>query len=296
MPNTGISGTNNNKTINVRDEQLTFLVLTNSVIIDKKDIYASLYDKGASIHYLIDKEGFQTQFANENEQTFTNGRSQFRDKNSLNKSAVNVMLINTGSEAYAAQQKNKLKAFLTDFRERNPKIDLKIDLLGLGEVAIAIKEGIEGEGKIFPRHEAPGKIFWQEMAQELAEQGFGLFIPTTFEQKAEVCVSPESSESVINDLQTKLREYGYALEVSGKYDKATEAWVTRFNHRYVPDAPNAHLWSKASQINLDNVLQYIFDKNYAMTQNLQSSIFKPVASAPDVDTVDTSSKIHFCAA
>lgn len=33
MPNTGISATNNNKTINVRDEQLTFLVLTNSVII-----------------------------------------------------------------------------------------------------------------------------------------------------------------------------------------------------------------------------------------------------------------------
>ncbi len=100
MPNNGISGTNNNKTINVRDEKLTFLILTNSVITDKKDIYAALYDKGASIHYLIDKEGFQIQFANENEQTFTNVRSQFRNKVSLNKFAVNLMFVNSGSEAY----------------------------------------------------------------------------------------------------------------------------------------------------------------------------------------------------
>ncbi len=56
-----------------------------------------------------------------------------------------------------------------------------------------------------------------------------------------------------------------------------------------PHATNAHLWSKASEINLDNVLNYIHNKTYAMTQNLQnSSLFRPVAPAPNDDTVNAS--------
>lgn len=293
MPTNGISGTNNNKTINVRNESLKFLILTNSVLTDKKDIYPALYDKGASIHYLIDKGGFQTQFANENEQTFTNGRSQFRKNVSLNKSAVSVMFINTGSEAYTKEQKDKLKAFLNDFRERNPEIDLKINLLGLGEVATIEKKDIpDGEGKIFPRHQAPGKIFWEELAEELAAQGFGLFIPTTSEQKAEVCISPMSPQCEIIDLQNKLRDYGYALEASGKYDEATKAWVTRFNQRYVPDATqtiDASIWSKASQLSLDHILNYINTKTNTVTQSANSANGFFTASAPteNTDEVDT---------
>lgn len=279
MPNnTGISGTNNNKTINNRDENIKFIVITNSVITDKDKILPALYDKGASIHYLIDKEGFQTQFANENEQTFTNGRSQFRKNSSLNQSAVNVMFVNSGYEAYTQEQKDKFKAYLEDFKQRNPKIDLKTSLLGLGEEAILIKDVPSGEGKIFPRHEAPGKLFFWE---ELAEQGFGLFLPTTPEQKTTICVSPDSSHEEILALQKNLQHYGYPIEASGIYDAATKAWVTRFNQHYVPNNTNEldALWTEASKLSLEYILPFI-PKNTAL--NTQSTLFKPIAPTPDV--------------
>ncbi len=292
-PQDEISNTTDNKILSIRKEPLQFLILTNSVTLTIEETLVALYNNGnsRSVHYLINKEGHQDLFALEKTLiSFTSGKSFFRGHHSLNQTAVSLMFLNSGNEAYTQAQKDKLLAFLKDFHERHPEVDLKNNLLGLGEVATIEKTDVpEGEGKIFPRHEAPGKIFWQEMAQELAEQGFGLFIPTTPEQKTEVCLSPASSEIEITALQKQLREYGYALEASGQYDAATKAWVTRFNHRYVPDTTiDASLWSKASKINLDNILDYIHNKTYPLTQSLQSSLFKPVSSASDEDTVDAS--------
>lgn len=274
MPNNGISGTNTNKTTNYRIEKPKFLVVTNSVSPTPEQAILALYRDGnsASIHYFIRKEGKQDQFHLEDNQAFTCGQSKFGEEVSLNKTAITVMFINNGNESYTQEQKDQFKAYLEDFKKRNPAIDLKINLLGLGEVATLTKADVpEGEGKIFPRHEAPGKLFFWD---ELAELGFGLFIPTTPEQKAESWVSPESSELEIKALQENLQNYGYALEASGKYDDATKAWVTRFNQRYVPDptqAIDASIWSKASQISLDNILNHIQENKKQVTQTLTSS-------------------------
>ncbi len=284
MPNNGISRTNTNKTTNYRmEEKPKFLVITNSVSPTPEKALLALYRDGnsASVHYFIRKDGKQDQFHLEDNQSFTCGRSKFGEEESLNKTAISVMFINTGNEAYTEEQKAKFKAYLADFKERNPHIDLKINLLGLGEVATQIKDVPEGHGKIFPRHEAPGKLFFWD---ELAALGFGLFVPTTAQQKAEICVSPTSPEAKILDLQTKLREYGYAIEASGIYDDATKAWVTRFNQRYVPDETNqldASLWSKASQLSLEYIQQYLNTKTNIATQ-LPSSpniFFNPSAPA-----------------
>ncbi len=59
-----------------------------------------------------------------------------------------------------------------------------MNLLSLSEAAYYVKDDVpEGHGKIFPRHEVPGKIFWEELVEELAKQGFDLFIPTTLNKK-----------------------------------------------------------------------------------------------------------------
>lgn len=275
MPTNGISETNNNKTINIREEEPKFLVITNSVLTDNKEIYFALYKKGASIHYLIDKEGYQTQFANENEQTFTNGCSYFRRNISLNKLAVNLMFVNSGNEPYTQEQRDKFIAFLKDFKIRNSNIDLKTNFLGLSEVAIIEKMVATGEGKIFPRHEAPGKIFWEGFVEELAKLGFGLFLSTTPVQKENIYTSPKSPQQEILVLQNKLRDYGYAIEASGIYDEATKAWVTRFNQRYVPGNTKEldALWTEASELNLDYQNHINAEKNIQTQLPLQARFF-----------------------
>ncbi|TLY47446.1 MAG: hypothetical protein E6K54_05985 [Gammaproteobacteria bacterium] len=300
-----ISGTTNNKTFKIRKKTVQFLILTNSVTPSIEETLLALYNKGdsRSVHHLINREGHQDQFAAEKTIiSFTSGTSSFRGNTSLNETAVHVMLLNTGSEAYTQEQKDKLVAFLKDFRIRHSEIDLKINLLGLGEVATSIgdvanneKQTLtEGEGTIFPRHQAPGKIFWQEMVKELAEQGFGLFIETTSEQKNTVCVSTASSTREITDLQNQLREYGYALQTSGHYDEATKAWVTRFNQRYVPDATlDDSIWSEASQINLDNIVNFISAKTHKVTQSSvsRSDFFTANAPVANTDEVDTQQQL-----
>jgi N-acetylmuramoyl-L-alanine amidase len=185
-----------------------------------------------------------------------------------------MMLINNAQSVFQEAQITKLIDFLQDLAQRYPNLDLKKDIAGLGEVAVQ-------NDQPFPRHIAPGKFFpWEQLAQ----QGFGLFLATTPEQKAEICVSPTSPEAKILDLQTKLRGYGYAIEASGIYDDATKAWVTRFNQRYVPDETNqldASLWSKASQLSLEYIQQYLNTKTNIATQ-LPSSpniFFNPSAPA-----------------
>lgn len=286
---TGISGTNDNKSMNYRPKgkKAKFLILTNSVLPTAEAAVDSLYNEGksASVHYFIDKNGHQDQFHSDENQSFTCGNSSFRKKVRLNEISVNLMFINTGDEAYPEKQKNKFIAFLKDFKKRHSKINLKTNLLGLGEVAIKEAELVkkdgksfyaltrkedgktiiglelkEGEGRIFPRHIAPGKIFWREFAEELAQLGFGLFKETTPEQKANILYSPDKgSERDIFALQKKLKKYGYAIEASGIYDEATKAWVTRFNQRYVPgnDEELDAFWTKASQISLDYVLKHM---------------------------------------
>ncbi len=285
MPTNGMSKTNDNKTFDIREAAVKFLILTNSVTPLIGETLVTLYNNGnsRSVHYLINKAGLQDQFAYESMQTFTNGKSYMRGNHSLNQTAVNVMLINSGNETYPKEQIAKFIKFASDFQERNPNIDLKIDFFGLGEVAYIKKEVSAGEGKIFPRHQAPGEIFWQQYAEKLAEKNIGLYIPTTYDQKTEICVSPASSQCEITELQNKLRDYGYAIEASGKYDEATKAWVTRFNQRYVPDATqtiDATIWSEASQLSLNHILNYIANTiTNTVTQSSSANNFF-IASAP----------------
>lgn len=283
MPNgNGISGTNNNKNSKPRTEQPNLVVLTYSVLPNLKETLFALNSRGASVHYIIEENGNQIQFTNDaTQQTFCCGKSEFRNQTSLNEISINMMLINDAASIFKQEQITKLIAFLQDLAQRYPSLDLKKDIAGLGEVAILKKEDVPaGEGKIFPRHIALGKDFpWKE----LADRDFGLFLETSETQKSEKYIDDKSTREKILALQGRLKEYGYGIETSGIYDEATKAWVTRFNQRYVPDATqqlDASLWSKASQLSLEHVLNYINENKKVVTQTLASSptsLFKPVA-------------------
>lgn len=282
MPNTnGISGTNTNKNSKPRTKPANLVVLTYSVSPDLEKTLITLNNRGASVHYIIEENGNQIQFTNDaTDETFCCGKSEFRGQTSLNQINISMMLINDAKSVFKQEQITKLIAFLQDLAQRYPHLDLKKDIAGLGEIAVQ-------KDQPSPRHIAPGKDFpWEQLAQ----QGFGLFLVTTAEQKAEIYISPTSSQQEISSLQNSLKAYGYAIVASGIYDDATKEWVTRFNQRYVPDATkqlDSSLWSKASQLSLEHVLSYINTKANIATQlpSSQNSFFNP-PSAPAANTMD----------
>lgn len=271
-----------NRDFKNRTQNLGLNVITYSVSTDLSTTLAALQNTGASIHYLIEENGNETVKLDEKTQvSFCCGKSKFRDKPSVNEYSISIMLMNDAQSPFKKEQIDTLIARLKSIKEAFPDLDLKKDIVGLGEVAVETNSSS-------PRHIAPGKFFpWQQ----LAEQDFGLFIPTSSEEKAKTCVSPASSELEIKALQENLQSYGYAIEASGKYDDATKAWVTRFNQRYVPDPTQAidtSIWSKASQISLDHIQQYVNAKTNGATQVAFSpgSLFnKPTAPAANTDEV-----------
>lgn len=256
--NIGISGTNNNKNSQPRTEGVDSVVLTYSVLPDLKETLFTLNKHGASVHYIIEEDGNQIQFANDlTQETFCCG-TDLEGSISHNQVSINVMLINDGESVFKENQIDKLIVFLQDIKGRYPHLDLRNRIRGLGEVAI--------KGGVFPHHIAPGKFFpWEQLAQS----SLGLFLSTTPEQKHKVYISPESSKEEILNLQLRLKlygqkfDYGYRyIEANGVYDDLMKAWVTRFNERYVP-APeggriiDVSLWSEASHLNL----KYIYESD-----------------------------------
>lgn len=149
-------------------------------------------------------------------------------------------------ENFPTLQIKKLIEFLRDVKTRYPNLDLKNNLVGLGEVAA--------------KHIAPGKLFpWKT----LAEHGFGQFIETTEAQRKKVKLSPGSEGEEVSILKKGLRNYGYDIEINDKWEHddksigSTSRWVTKFNDRYVPGQPTelACVWTEASEYCLAEILK-----------------------------------------
>ncbi|GAA5252563.1 hypothetical protein KNCP2_08510 [Candidatus Rickettsia kedanie] len=120
------------------------------------------------------------------------------------------MLINDAKSDFAEEQIEQLCKFLEDIKVRYPDLDLKHDLVGLGEVTV------NREGNA---HIASGSKFpWKE----LAEAGFGRYFETTQDQKSKVLLSPDSTGEQVDTLQTKLKAYGYGVESTSTFDQITQ--------------------------------------------------------------------------
>ena len=131
-------------------------------------------------------------------------------------------------------QIDQLVALLRDIRERCPDINLKTDLVGLGEVA--------------QKHIAPGPKFpWKV----LAEEGFGRFV--NYEDKSLDPLKMEEKKEEVKALQQKLQEHGYAIEVTGKLDDNTLGWIYKFNMHYVQEMHPPNQWSEASEFVLNEL-------------------------------------------
>ncbi|RYE06039.1 MAG: N-acetylmuramoyl-L-alanine amidase [Rickettsiaceae bacterium] len=224
----GISATNNSKFSEARklDTEVSCVVITYSVCQGSlEQTINTLHKNGTSVHYIIDQNGKQYQSVDDyTQKAYYAGLSSWKGQENVNEFAIGVMLINDGESKFTSEQKTAVTSLLKDIASRHPDINIKNDVIGLGEVAA--------------RHIAPGKhFFWQE----LAEDGIGQFFKTTEEQR-----QTPSTKTIIQT-QEELKFHGYGIEINGNLDEPTSNWYAKFNTRYVPEQEPSNTWTTASQ-------------------------------------------------
>ncbi|WP_375333586.1 N-acetylmuramoyl-L-alanine amidase [Candidatus Tisiphia endosymbiont of Xenochironomus xenolabis] len=236
--NNGISRTNHCKFSAPREGiEPSCVVLTYSVSPTLDQASIALQGRGASVHYIIDKDGNQYQYHNDLEsKTFFAGNSSWKGQKKVNDFGISIMLVNDSESNFTSSQIDRLKACLTDIKERYPDLNIKDDLVGLGEVA--------------EKHVAPGKLFpWKT----LAEDGFGKFIDTTKEQQEKILIRKDAQGETVSNVQSQLKNHGYNISVDGICGNKTVQWFEKFNARYVPKQELSNSWSEADQYVLDNL-------------------------------------------
>ncbi|WP_341750454.1 N-acetylmuramoyl-L-alanine amidase [Candidatus Tisiphia endosymbiont of Sialis lutaria] len=236
--NNGISNTNHCKFSAPREGiEPSCVVLTYSVSTTLDQALTALQERGASVHYIIDKDGKQYQYHNDLEsKTFFAGNSSWKGQEKVNDFGISIMFINDSKNEFTPSQIEKAKVCLTDIKERYPDLNIKDDLVGLGEVA--------------ERHVAPGKLFPWKI---LAEAGFGKFIDTTKEQQEKILICNGDQGKDVSKVQSLLKNHGYNISVDEKCGDKTVKWFEKFNARYVPEQELSNSWSEADQYVLDNI-------------------------------------------
>lgn len=245
IENNGISLTNDNKFSAPRPENVkpSCVVITYSVSETLNDTIAVLQKKGASVHYVIDTDGKQYQYHNDlTDKAFYAGKSSWKGKESVNDFGIGIMFINDAESGFTPEQIATAKNLLGDISARYPDLDIKHDLVGLGEVA--------------EKHIAPGKYFpWKD----LADAGFGQFPSRNQEGMSEeqmkelatkIMVKKDDKDDPIgyvSRMQAQLKNHGYDIKVTGECDDSTIKWFTKFNERYIPEQSPPDNWTEASQ-------------------------------------------------
>ncbi|MCC8483568.1 MAG: N-acetylmuramoyl-L-alanine amidase [Rickettsia endosymbiont of Labidopullus appendiculatus] len=236
--NNGISNTNHCKFSAPREGvKPSCVVLTYSVSPTLEQASIALQGRGASVHYIIDKDGKQYQYHNDLEsKTFFAGNSSWKGQEKVNDFGISIMLVNDSESNFTSSQIDTLKGCLTDIKKRYPDLNIKDDLVGLGEVA--------------ERHVAPGKLFPWKI---LAEDDFGNFIDTTKEQQEKILICKGDQGKDVSKVQSLLKKHGYNISVDEKCGDKTVQWFEKFNARYVPEQELSNVWSEADQYVLDNL-------------------------------------------
>ncbi len=230
-----ISTVNHNKLSAPRPEgaNITAIVLTYSVSSNITSTLTSLHQRGASVHYTINTDGFQDQHHLESSKAFAAGKSSWRGKASVNDYAISIMLINNSEDKFPAVQIEQLIKLVKDINVRH---ETTMEVVGLGEVNA--------------NHIAPGRLFpWNTLAD--ADIGVHFEIPSadtigitcycpmtpppSSDRAALKCLYNKESDQKIAAIQSDFKKLGYDIEVTGFYDKATEHVVEVFKARYMQE-------------------------------------------------------------
>lgn len=172
-----------------------------------------------SSHYLVYEDGRIVQMVREADRAWHAGRGSWGGRSDVNSFSIGIEIVNPGHELGYA-----------DFP--SAQIDAVIALcLDIGRRHDITPERVLAHSDVAPGRKAdPGEKFpWAT----LAAGGVGHFVePSPMTQGARL--GPGDEAAAVEELQSMLALYGYGIEISGLYDRATATVVEAFQRHFRP--------------------------------------------------------------
>ena len=186
-----------------------------------------------SSHYLIDGEGVIYQLVREEMRAWHAGDACWAGERDINSCSIGIEIQNQGAAlvkppAYGRAQMKAVVALSQDIVKRHNISPWRV--LAHSDVAPHRKQD-------------PGAHFDWEL---LAKKGIGFWVSE--EEISKGSLPTELSENTIKDVQLKLQNYGYELELTGELDERSRLVVTAFQRHYRPSQVDGKIDAQTIQI------------------------------------------------
>jgi N-acetylmuramoyl-L-alanine amidase len=172
-----------------------------------------------SCHYFVTEDGEIIQMVPESRRAWHAGNSVWEGVTDINSHSIGIEIVNPGDEwgyrDFPPLQMEAVRALSRDIVSR----------------CAVLPQHVLGHSDVAPlRKSDPGERFdWAS----LAVQGVGLYVPPVPIRGGRF-FSPGETGQPIEALQAMFSLYGYGLDITGVYDRLTEAVVTAFHRHFRP--------------------------------------------------------------
>ncbi|WP_294248148.1 N-acetylmuramoyl-L-alanine amidase [uncultured Chryseobacterium sp.] len=211
-----------------------YLILHYTALPDDKSVTV-LTQQAVSAHYLVNNTGDNEiyQLVDENKRAYHAGISAWRNDKNLNDNSIGIEIVNTG---YVTDASGKKNFFPFDEAQIRKVAALVKDIVTRYQIPAT---NVLAHSDIAPtRKQDPGPLFpWKKLYDEYLvgmwyeepiKQGYyDLAVSTDFQAKY---IDP----AFIMTVQTQLQKFGYALDLSGKWDDATKKTIEAFQYHFRP--------------------------------------------------------------
>ena len=217
-----------------------FLILHYTALNNEKSLNI-LTQQSVSSHYLVndlpDDEIYQ--LVDENKRAFHAGLSYWRNNTGLNDNSIGIEIVNTGYTVnksgnrqfyeFPEYQYQKVAALVKDIVDRY--MIPPTHVLGHSDIAPSRKQD---PGPLFP---------WKRLYDE---HKIGMWYDENTKQNLCKITSEEVSylynnRNFISEIQEQFKDFGYEIQITGKWDKQTQKVIEAFQFHFRPNNYNGIL-------------------------------------------------------
>ncbi|WP_092736382.1 N-acetylmuramoyl-L-alanine amidase [Riemerella columbipharyngis] len=231
-----------------------FIIIHYTALDYEKSIKV-LTQKNVSAHYLVndrpDKEIYQ--LVDENKRSYHAGVSHWRNFDNLNDNSIGIEIVNSGFVLNSSGQRQFFP--YPDYQFRKVAALIK----DLATRYMIPPTNILGHSDIAPtRKQDPGPMFpWKKLYDDY---GLGMWYDTSSVQNYitisnDDIVHQYNSPAFIAKVQKKLKDFGYAINITSTWDKDTKKVIQSFQYHFHPSKTDGVLDAETWAI-----LQSLYDK------------------------------------